>query len=130
MSLWADAHDLVGIDPALTPLSPHHAIPSIRRLYLDRPAPLPEPISSVTEITKENRRLLAENAALRTNCEMWRKRAEAHGVATLNLLGLLGVARDQASQVQREQNQLNQQYNVLKRRLDDDELSDPVFMYG
>lgn len=122
MDLWADVDDPAGIDPVLTPLSPPHVIPSIRRLYLDQRAP-PAPISSVTEIAKENRRLLAENSALRTNCEMWRKRAETHSAATLNLLGLLRTARDQAIQLHHEQ------HNVLKRKSDEDELSDPVVLY-
>ncbi|KAF8238111.1 hypothetical protein L208DRAFT_358346 [Tricholoma matsutake] len=111
-------YSVVSIDPALFP---HHVTPSIRRLYLDQPAPLPAPISSVTDITKEKRSLLAENSALRTNCEMWRKRAEAHGGVTLKLLDLLHVLRYQASQAQREQNELKQRYNVLKRKLNVDD---------
>lgn len=121
LGIWIDIRDPVSIDPALFP---HHVTPSIRRLYLDQPAPLPAPISSVTDITKEKRSLLAENSALRTNCEMWRKRAEAHGGVTLKLLDLLHVLRYQASQAQREQNELKQRYNVLKRKLNVDELSD------
>ena len=46
---------------------------------------------------------------------MWRKRAEAHGAATLNLLGLLRVAKDQV--------QRGQRCNDPERKLDEDELS-------
>jgi hypothetical protein len=60
---------------------------------------------------------------------MWRKRAEAHGAVTLNLLALLRTARNQVSQMQREQKEVSQRYNVLKRKFDEDELSGPVVIY-
>jgi hypothetical protein len=125
MSVQPNVYDhLANSDPNTSPLNSHRAMPSIRRVYLDQPTPLPAPPSSVPEVIRENRRLQAEISALRTNCEMWRKRAEAHGAATLKLSTLLRIARDEASRVQRqvEQNELVQQYGVMKGRFEGDEL--------
>ena len=128
MTVRPDVYDLANSDANISSSNSHRAIPSIRRLYLDQPTTLPGPSSSVTEVTRENRRLQAEISALHTNCEMWRKRAEAHGAATLKLLTLLRITRDEASQVQRQVKQSNEpvrQYDVLKRRFEEDELRSP-----
>ena len=79
----------------------------------------PEPPSPTSELS----RLRAENIALRNNCAMWRKRAEAHGAANLNLLNFVRAIRDQAATLARERQQLEQHCRVLKRKLEDDQLS-------
>ncbi|KAF8902419.1 hypothetical protein CPB84DRAFT_1776039 [Gymnopilus junonius] len=101
--------------------------PSIRRLYLDDIPPqeandakhLPESLSSSSELS----RLRAENIALRNNCAMWRKRAEVHGAANLNLLNFVRAIRDQATTLSRERQQLEQHCRVLKRKIEDDQIS-------
>ncbi|PPQ68062.1 hypothetical protein CVT26_007346 [Gymnopilus dilepis] len=104
--------------------------PSVRRLYIDE-TPVeeasetngangrPEPPSPTSELS----RLRAENIALRNNCAMWRKRAEAHGAANLNLLNFVRAIRDQAATLARERQQLEQHCRVLKRKLEDDQIS-------
>lgn len=68
----------------------------------------------------EMARLRAENHALRNNCSMWRKRAEAHGEANLNLLKFARALRDQASQIARDRNELETRCFMLKKQLDGD----------
>lgn len=63
-------------------------------------------------------RLRGENNALRNQCSMWRKRAEAHGEANLNLLKFAQAIRDQASQIARDRNELEQRCFMLKLQLD------------
>jgi len=106
-------------DPKLVPsyLRPH-LVPSVRRLYLDVPNKTPRTVTSTTEIAIENFRLHAEIDALRTNCEMWRKRAEVHGSAILGLLRLVRVAREEVAKVTQERDQVP---GVLKRKVPDDE---------
>ncbi|TFK39702.1 hypothetical protein BDQ12DRAFT_603031 [Crucibulum laeve] len=128
------------IDPAVVP--PHlrpHLTPSIRKVYLDHPAL--DAISTATSASSEDSeissrstsltppsplaieaaRLRAENSALRTNCNMWRRRAEVHGAATLGLLELTRMARDQAVQIARERDEFQRRCNTLKRKLHDEE---------
>ncbi|KAF8997900.1 hypothetical protein BDQ17DRAFT_1248120 [Cyathus striatus] len=113
------------IDPAVVPahLRPH-LTPSIRKVYLDqllREGPRPSTSVTSGSADVEIARLRAENAALRTNCDMWRRRAEVHGAATLGLLELTRMARDQAIHVSRERDELQKRCHSLKRRLDEDE---------
>jgi len=112
------------IDPASAPLHlRHHLTPSVRRLYLDAPQ-LPRKITPEAEIAVENRRLLAENSALQTNCKMWRRRAELQGLAILDLLDVVRSTKDQASKMQSEKDELRQQANAPKKGSDhDDSLS-------
>jgi len=108
--------------------------PSIRRVYLDtpdRPAATPEkdagretgaaPSTSVASSSQasEISRLQAENVALRTSCAMWRRRAELHGSANLGLLNFAKMVRDQASNLAREREELQNCCLLLKRRLDE-----------
>ncbi|RDB15358.1 hypothetical protein Hypma_004657 [Hypsizygus marmoreus] len=117
-------YSVASFDPALVPafLRPH-ITPSIRKLYLDLPSGKPRVVSSTIEIAVENARLNAENHALRTNCEMWRRRAEVHGAATLGLLGLARIARDEAVKMRHERDEVYKHYHSLKRKLPDDESS-------
>jgi putative heme degradation protein len=92
----------------------------VRRLYLSEPSQSPRRVSSTTEVAVENGRLNAENAALRINCEMWRKRAEAHGAATLGLLRAARVAKEQAFRMVQERDELQRQCDLLKRQLEGD----------
>jgi hypothetical protein len=49
---------------------------------------------------------------------MWRKRAETHGEANLHLIKFASALRDQASQIARDRNELEQRCFLLKRQLD------------
>lgn len=103
-------------------MPPHlrpHITPSVRKLYLGEPSQSPRRISSTTEIAVENGRLNAENSALKVNCEMWRKRAEAHGAATLGLLNTARLAKEYTMKMQQERDELRSQCEVLKRQLTD-----------
>lgn len=114
---------IVNIDPAIVPsyLRPHLA-PSIRKLYLDdqpsRPSNVP---STAVEALAEAARLNAENSALRTNCAMWRRRAEVHAAATLGLLGLARQTRDHAVRMKFERDEFQKRYGDLKRMFEDEE---------
>ncbi|KAF9466153.1 hypothetical protein BDZ94DRAFT_1158854 [Collybia nuda] len=111
-------YTVASIDPATVPPHLHlHITPSVRQLHLDGPSKSPRRISSTTEIAVENGRLNAENSALRVNCEMWRKRAETHGAAILSLLNAARIAKEQVSKTERERNELQNQCEILKRRL-------------
>ncbi|KAI4526759.1 hypothetical protein K525DRAFT_188276 [Schizophyllum commune Loenen D] len=116
-------YTVVNIDPALVPayLRPH-IMPSIRKLYMDsdekKPAARAE--NADTEFI-DRARMQAENAALRANCGLWRKRAEVHAAATLGLLSLVRQARDCAIQMKNERDEIAMRYNVLKRKSEDEE---------
>ncbi|KAF9048340.1 hypothetical protein BDZ89DRAFT_759847 [Hymenopellis radicata] len=112
----------VNMDTALVPdhLRPH-VVPHIRRLYLDEPNPQPANNMTTSSPLAESARLSAENASLRFNCDLWRKRAEVHAAATLGLLNIARVARDHALQLKQEKEDLERKYNVLKRKVDADE---------
>lgn len=92
----------------------------------------PEPSSSSKAASLEIARLRAENHALRTHCSMWRKRAETHGEANLHLIKFASALRDQASQIARDRNELEQRCFLLKRQLDGEfeEPSGPVPLSG
>lgn len=66
-------------------------------------------------------RLNTENASLRFNCDLWRKRAEVHAAATLGLLNIARVARDHALQLREEKTELERKYTSLKRKVVTDE---------
>jgi len=107
--------------------------PSVRRVYLDTPdrsAATSEktagketgatPSTSLSSSqASEISRLQAENVALRTSCAMWRRRAELHGSANLGLLNFAKMVRDQASNLAREREELQNCCLLLKRRLDE-----------
>jgi len=69
-------------------------------------------------VLSEMARLRAENNTLSNNCSMWRKRAEAHGEANLNLLKFARAIRDQASQIAKDRNELESRCHMLKQQLD------------
>ncbi len=77
-------------------------------------SPAPSSNNKASEIV----RLRAENLALRNHCEMWRKRAEMHGEANLQLLKFARAMRDQASQIARDRNELEKRCFLLKKTLD------------
>jgi hypothetical protein len=83
---------------------------------------------SNTSSTSEDElaRLRAENSNLRTQCMMWRRRAELHGAATLGLLDFARILRDKASSLSRERDELETRCYALKRQLDEEEC---VFCY-
>lgn len=110
------------IDPTSAP--PHlrpYLIPSVRRVFLDAPRQHPRTVSSTTEIAMENSRLHAELSALRTNCEAWRKRAEAHGSATLSLLGFARTAKNEAVKMMHERDEMYRYSTFLKRKIPEEE---------
>ncbi|PBK99756.1 hypothetical protein ARMGADRAFT_985669 [Armillaria gallica] len=113
----------VNIDPTLIPSHLRtHIIPSIRRLYLDEPNPNIDSSMNTPKAVSECARISAENAALRLNCGLWRRRAEVHAAATLGLLNVARIARDSAVQLKQEKDELERRYNVLKRKIDAEEL--------
>lgn len=92
--------------------------------------PHPAGLSDV-DIPSEMARLRAENHALRNSCFLWRKRAETHGEANLNLLKFAQAIRDQASQISRDRNELEKRCFMLKRQLDGEcSYSDETQKYG
>ena len=95
--------------------------PSIRRLYIeDKEDGNDMPIaSSSSDIS----RLEAENHALRNNSVIWQRRAEILASANLNLIKLVNTARDQASHLALQRDELQSYCSWLKSKLDDDELS-------
>jgi hypothetical protein len=110
--------------------------PSIRRVYIDAPSTSQEgnittdvneqsvglsSPAATTSSESELSRLRAENHDLRTNCAMWRKRAEMHGAANLSLLKFTRVVRDQASALARERDELKKRCHSLKRKVEDNE---------
>jgi hypothetical protein len=78
---------------------------------------------SNTSSTSEDElaRLRAENSNLRTQCMMWRRRAELHGAATLGLLDFARILRDKASSLSRERDELETRCYALKRQLDEED---------
>lgn len=101
--------------------------PNIRKVYLDTPDTADEGSSKdATHSTasglaaeSELQRLRAENEALRSNCGMWRKRAEMHGTANLGLINFAKMVRDQATILARERDELQTQCRSLKRKIED-----------
>ncbi|KIY70542.1 hypothetical protein CYLTODRAFT_347506 [Cylindrobasidium torrendii FP15055 ss-10] len=115
----------VNMDNSVVPdhLRPH-VLPHIRRLFLDErtsPSTSSDMPSEPQTQFAECSRLSAENKTLRFNCDMWRKRAECHAAATLGLLNLARVARDEALQMKKERDELQAQFQVMKRKRDADE---------
>lgn len=105
---------LAHVDPELLPVHlRQHFTPAIRKLCLDFSVPSPTPGSSSNA---ECERLRAENASLKSCCEVWRKRAGVHAAATLGLVGLARLARDHALKMKQEKTDLEEKYNVLKRK--------------
>ncbi|KAL0576240.1 hypothetical protein V5O48_005750 [Marasmius crinis-equi] len=60
---------------------------------------------------------MAENKALKTNCWVWRRRAETHAAATIGLLNVARITKDRAAQLQREKEELERNYALLKMKL-------------
>ena len=107
---------LANVDPQLIPshIRPH-LTPAIRKLSLDFTIPCSTPNSNPA---LECDRLRAENASLRSCCEIWRKRAAVHAAASLGLVGLARLARDHAIRIRKEQTELQAQCVALKRKCD------------
>ena len=61
-------------------------------------------------------RLRAENASLRSCCEVWRRRAAVHAAASLGLVGLARMARDHAVKLRGENLEMQQKLTSLKRK--------------
>jgi hypothetical protein len=100
---------------------------AVRSSSVSYPAPGP----SDDKVSSEMARLRAENNALRNHCFMWRKRAEVHGEANLNLLKFARAIRDQASQIARDRNELENRCLMLKQQLDgENTYSDEMQKYG
>lgn len=98
--------------------------PSIRRVYLDSQTPEEKGSEtagqpSTSSMTIELQRLRSENEALRSNCSMWRKRAEMHGTANLGLINFAKVVRDQAALLGRERDSLQVRCRLLSRKVED-----------
>lgn len=70
-------------------------------------------------MTSELERLRAENEALRSNCVMWRKRAEMHGAANLGLINFAKAVRDQAGHLARDRENLQTRCRSLSRKIED-----------
>ena len=112
------------ISPALIPQQLRlHINPSIRRVFIDSAKGESSSSMSNTCSNSENElaRLRAENRNLRTQCAMWRRRAELHGAATLGLLDFARILRDKASSLSRERDELETRCYALKRQLDEEE---------
>lgn len=73
------------------------------------------------ETAAELARLREENHTLQTHCVTWRRRAEMHGSANLNLINFAKVLRDQAACIARERDELQRQCQSLKRKIEDAE---------
>lgn len=115
-SPWSANRPPAHVDPELLPTHMRqHFTPSIRKLCLDFSMPGSSPDSSSSE---ECERLRAENASLKSCCEVWRKRAGVHAAATLGLVGLARLARDHALKMKQEKSEVEEKYNALKRKHD------------
>ncbi|KAI0765992.1 hypothetical protein BC629DRAFT_1293277 [Irpex lacteus] len=113
-------YTIANIDSALIPthLRPH-LTPAIRKLCLDFTVPAATPEASPAS---ECDRLRSENASLRACCEIWRKRAAVHAAASLGLVGLARLTRDEVIKCKQEKLEIEAKYNALKRA----HPSDPV----
>jgi hypothetical protein len=118
----------VSVDASLYPPQfRDHITPPIRKLFLELEDSTPH--SSTDPERRKSARLRAENAILRSHCDSWRKRAEAHGAATLGLAGLARMARSHALQMRSERDALQEKYNALKRKIEDPEYVNRFFRY-
>ena len=101
-----------------------HITPSIRKVYLDLPpkdtnsGPKTSPLNTATldsskALSLEVARLRAEVEALKCNCSMWRRRAEAHSSTTIGLLKLCRAAKDQFTRTCRERDTIQRNYLEL-----------------
>ncbi|PPR07003.1 hypothetical protein CVT24_011089 [Panaeolus cyanescens] len=122
-------YNIAPLNPSVVPahLRPF-VTPSIRRVFLDpsdqeKELPKDSETPPVDDAAAELQRLRTENAALRNQCGMWRKRAEMHGSANLGLLNFARAVRDQASQLAREKLELEGRYLTLKRKAEEDRSS-------
>lgn len=113
-------YSLLTVDPSLYPPQFRSLMtPAIRKIYLEDSTQQPSTDSESPPI--KFARLTAENASLRRSCESWRRRAEAHGLATLGLVGLARMARDHAVQMRNERDVLQEKYTSLKRKFEEPE---------
>ncbi|EDR01901.1 uncharacterized protein LACBIDRAFT_332902 [Laccaria bicolor S238N-H82] len=117
-------YSVAPISPALIPQQLRlHINPSSRRVFIDSAKSDSSSSMSDTSPTSEDElaRLRAENRNLRTQCAMWRRRAELHGAAILGLLDFARVLRDKASSLSRERDELETRCYTLKRQLDEED---------
>ncbi len=107
-------HYVATVDQELLPVHlRQHFTASVRKLHLDFSLRSTNPASTPTE---ECERLRAENASLKSCCQVWRKRASIHAAATLGFVGLARLARDHAVKMKKEKNDLEEKYHALKRK--------------
>ncbi|KAK1232369.1 hypothetical protein PQX77_004491 [Marasmius sp. AFHP31] len=76
------------------------------------------PPSSAFAVSEYNR-LMAENKALKTNCWVWRRRAETHAAATIGLLNVARLTKDRAAQLQHEKEELQRDCALLRLKLEE-----------
>ncbi|KAJ3893450.1 hypothetical protein GG344DRAFT_43315 [Lentinula edodes] len=116
-------YSIINVDPSTIPppIRPH-LVPSIRKLYLGETNTKSwDSATPSSAAVSECGRLAAENKTLRVNCAVWKRRAELHAAATLGLLNLARLARDCNQQLKNERDDLERQYNLLKRKLEAEE---------
>ncbi|KAI0339560.1 hypothetical protein BDW22DRAFT_1335987 [Trametopsis cervina] len=105
-------YTIANIDSALVPMNLRpHLTPAIRKLCLDFTTAATPGTSPASECD----RLRSENASLRVCCEVWRKRAAVHAAASLGLVGLARLTRDEVLKCKAEKMELETKYNALKR---------------
>lgn len=101
-----------------------HVVPSLRRLYLEEEPNTQSSSSGITSpsaAVSECGRLTAENKTLRVNCALWKRRAELHAAATCGLLNLARMTRECNEKLKRDNEELQRQCNLLKRKLEVEE---------
>lgn len=121
MRLFRPTSDVFSVhandDPCLANVDPNavaghlrnNVLPALRRIYLDETqGPPPPPVETEAEVAK----LRAENAILRAYGEMWKRRAYLQSAVAYSVAK---VARGQILGMKAEQEQLERNYQNLKR---------------
>jgi hypothetical protein len=88
-------------------------LPALRRIYLDEGHDTPPP---PPQFDAEVSKLRAENTILRAYCETWKRRANLHSAV---IYGVAKVAREQIFSMRADREQLEQEYQILKRKYAD-----------
>ncbi|KAL4249944.1 hypothetical protein ABKN59_002041 [Abortiporus biennis] len=103
---------------ALVPLHLQlHVSPSIRKLQLDYT--IPKSATGDESLASECARLRAENASLKSCCDVWCRRAKLHAGTTLGLVGLVRLSRDHAMKLKAEKEEAENKLISLKRTYED-----------
>jgi len=106
---------IVDVDPGIVHDRPQLYIsPSIRTLQLDLSAPEDTTIEDCA-------RHEAEIISLRARCNILQWRSGVHSATIAGLTCLTKMVRDQAIQMKRERDSFEQRYNVLKRKVRDED---------